>query len=168
MTIQEVILIMLRESYGAMKEEGKESVVNVFEIGKKHGISEKLCGLALSYLDEKNLLVASDSGGGIMLNANGIDAYELRSIPNTPLYQMNQYVINVGRDVSAGDIQQGSNNIIQKLTYEQIFQKLEEAITKSNLKDEQKKTLLTRLKEFTSHPLIVEFLKRLIFGQLQV
>ncbi len=167
MTIQEVVLIMLRESYEAMKEEGDESVVNVFEIGKKHGISEKLCGLALSYLDEKNLVIA-DSGGGIMLNAHGIDAYELRNIPNTPLYQMNQLVIKAGGDIFAGDIQQGSSNIMQKLTYEQIFQRLELEITNSNLKDEEKKTLLSKLKDLISHPLIVEFLKRLIFGQLHL
>ncbi len=161
MTVQEVVLIMLRESYEAMKEEGKESLVNVFEIGKKHGISEKLCGLALSYLDEKNLLEAADSGGRIMLNANGIDAYELRNTPNTPLYQMNQFVIKARGSVSIGDIQQGSSNIMQKLTYEQVYQIFEEEIKKSNLKDEQKKNLLSVFKEII-YPLILELLKILI------
>jgi hypothetical protein len=166
MTIQEVVLIMLRESYEAMKEEGNESVVNVFEIGKKHGISEKLCGLALSYLDEKNLLVAADSGGGIMLNANGIDAYELRNTPNTPLYQMNQFVIKARGSVSIGDIQQGSSNIMQKLTYEQVYQIFEEEIKKSNLKDENKKFWLSNLKEFI--PIIVEIIKKLLSGQIHI
>lgn len=164
MTIQEVILIMLKESYEAMIKEGDESLVNVFEIGKKYGISEKLCGLAFDYLVEKDLVMAV-SGGGIRLNARGIDVYAARNVPDASLYQVNQYLINAGGDITTGDIQQGSGNLINKLTYEHIFQKLELEITNSNLKDEEKKTLLSKLKEFLSHPLIVELLKRLIFGQ---
>jgi hypothetical protein len=89
-------------------------------------------------------------------------------MPNTPLYQLNQFVINAGRDITTGVIQQGSSNIMQKLTYEQIFQRLELEITNSNLKDEEKKTLLSKLKDLISHPLIIEFIKRLIFEQLHL
>jgi hypothetical protein len=162
MTIQEIVLILLKEAYDRRRKEGPESWVNVFEIGKKNGISEEDSENALMYLIENHLVKEDDEDGNINLNSYGADAYERRNMPDTPLYQLNQYVINAER---AGDIQQGVSNIMNKLTYEQIFQKLELEITNSNLKDEEKKTLLSKLKELLSHPLIVELLKRVIFGQ---
>ena len=167
MTIQEIALILLEEAYNKMTEYGYGSKVNVFEVGKKNGISEVLSKTTLNYLNVKNF-IRHDGQGGIYLTNDGIDAYETRKMPNTPLYQSNQFVINAGRDITTGVIQQGSSNIMQKLTYEQIFQRLELEITNSNLKDEEKKTLLSKLKDLISHPLIIEFLKRLIFGQLHL
>lgn len=167
MTINEIAFIILKETYDKMMSEEFGASVSLSEIIKKHSLKEELSQTALIYLERKKLVKAFDDDI-IALTPDGVDSYELREQPNTPLYLMNQYVINAGGDISTGGIQQGSNNIMNKLTYEQIFQKIEEEIIKSDLKNEQKKTLLTKLKEFTSHPLIVEFLKRLIFGQLQV
>jgi len=167
MTINEICLIILEKLYDKMRAEGLGDIVDVSEIEERYDLTENDFQTALTCLEEKGFIKAY-ADTEITLKPEGVEAYENRNIRGTPLYQMNQYMIQAGRDISTGDIQQGTNNILNKLTYELIFQKLEEEITKSNLKDEQKKTLLTRLKEFTSHPLIVEFLKRLIFGQLQV
>jgi hypothetical protein len=164
MKIKEIALIMLKEAYGEMEKKGFGTMVNAFEIGKKYNITQEQSETAMDYLNVKGLADV-DADGAILITKIGIDAYEKRNTPNTPLYQMNQYMIKAEGSIFAGDIQQGSSNIMQKLTYEQIFQKLELEITNSNLKDEEKKTLLFKLKELLSHPLIVELLKRVIFGQ---
>lgn len=167
MTINEIAFIILKETYDKMMSEEFGASVSLSEIIKKHSLKEELSQTALIYLERKKLVKAFDDDI-IALTPDGVDAYELREQPNTPLYLMNQYVINAGGDISTGDIQQGTNNILNKLTYELIFQKLESEITQSNLKDEEKKTLLSKLKELLSYPLIVELLKRVIFGQSQV
>lgn len=162
MTIQEIVLILLKEAYDRRRKEGPESWVNVFEIGKKNGISEEDSENALMYLIENHLVKEDDVDGNINLNSYGADAYERRNMPDTPLYQLNKVVINTRGDVSIGDIQQGSSNIMQKFTYEQVYQIFEEEIKKSDLKDDKKKFWLSNLKEII--PIILEIIKKLLSG----
>jgi hypothetical protein len=165
MTINEICLIILEKLYDKMRDEGFGDIVDVSEIKEKYDLKENDFQTALVCLEKKGFIKAY-ADNEITLKQEGIEAYENRNVSGTPLYQMNQYVIQAGRDISTGDIQQGSINIMKKFTYEQIYQIFQEEIKKSDLKDDKKKFWLSNLKELI--PIIVEIIKKLLSGQIHI
>lgn len=157
MTIDEICLIVLEKLYEKTRDGEVGDIVDISEIKRSHDLKDNDFQTALTCLERKGFIVVY-ADNEIALKPDGIEAYEKRDTSGTPLYEVNQYFI-AGRDVTAGSIQQGNSNIMQKITYEQIYQMFQEKINESNLKDDKKAFWLSNLKELI--PIILEVIKKL-------
>ena len=161
MPIQQVAASLLNEIYDGTLH-GHAQVINLMQKAKAKGVDKRLFIAALSYLETKGFVkLPGELQNSVILTAKGVEAIENRDQPGTPLYDMRQYFSIQAQSITAGTLQQGSGNIALTLTYQEVFQKLEQEIEKSNMLEPVKKKLLGKLRDFAID-LGAEALKKVI------
>jgi len=75
---QEIRAAILEAAYKAAREAGsiKGGIFSVYEISKDWGEEKKKIEFNACYLNEKDLVIWVESGGGMRITAAGVDEYE--------------------------------------------------------------------------------------------
>ncbi|MBT9131501.1 MAG: hypothetical protein DDT41_01807 [candidate division WS2 bacterium] len=141
----------------ARKEKGEFTRVNLKDIADELSMDFDFFMIRYGIELHKLGYIVSDVGNCAYITEKGIAMLER----NNPFYQDYRPVENkniiINAPVTGSAIIQGDNNSVN-ITFD-FLAKLEKEIAKSSLPPEEKKTWLSRIKEFGSHPVSASLAK---------